>query len=227
MTRSRKALGCGATLLLFCALFLALPTRKIIFRKHYDVVSIATLPEYKDHALLDRAHAQPAVSTYPTPPVFQTNGSLCGPTSLANVFRSLGDEKATADSVLAGSGKCSTGMCFMGLSLDELADLARRHSGVRVTVLRDLSLADFRKHLAQTNDPNKRYTINFDRGPLFGLEGGHHSPIGGYLAEEDLVLVIDVNEKYAPWLVKTERLFTAMDTMDSGKKRGLLLIEKT
>jgi hypothetical protein len=39
--------------------------------------------------------------------------------------------------------------------------------------------------------------------------------------------VLDVNEKYKPWLVKTDRLFTAMDTIDegNGKKRGLLLIE--
>jgi hypothetical protein len=41
------------------------------------------------------------------------------------------------------------------------------------------------------------------------------------------VLVLDVNAKYEPWLVKTDRLFTAMDTIDpsTDKKRGLLLIE--
>ena len=41
------------------------------------------------------------------------------------------------------------------------------------------------------------------------------------------MFVLDVNEKYKPWLVKTERLFAAMDTIDEGvgKKRGMLLIE--
>jgi hypothetical protein len=219
-------MGCGGFLLILVVLFFALPTRKIVFHKHYDIVSITTFPEYKDRSRLDRAHAQPAVSTYPSPPIYQSNGSICGPTSLANVFRSFGDESASVDNVLAGSGKCSTGMCFMGLTLDELADVARRRAGFRVTTLRDLSLFDFRKHIEQTSDPKRRYTINFDRGPLFGSEGGHHSPIGGYLADEDLVLVIDVNAKYEPWLVKTERLFIAMDTLDDGKKRGLLLIEK-
>jgi len=68
---------------------------------------------------------------------------------------------------------------------------------------------------------------NFTRGPLFGTGGGHHSPIAGYLGDEDLVLVLDVNDKYGPWLVKAERLYDAMNTVDTGarKKRGLLLIE--
>ena len=45
--------------------------------------------------------------------------------------------------------------------------------------------------------------------------------------DEDLVLVLDVNKKYGPWLVKSERLYEAMNTVDTGtqKKRGLLLIE--
>jgi hypothetical protein len=41
------------------------------------------------------------------------------------------------------------------------------------------------------------------------------------------VLVLDVNRKYGPWLVKPERLYQAMNTLDHGaeKKRGLLSIE--
>jgi hypothetical protein len=37
-----------------------------------------------------------------------------------------------------------------------------------------------------------------------------------------------LNEKYRPWLAKSERLYQAMDTVDrsAGKKRGLLLIEE-
>ena len=63
--------------------------------------------------------------------------------------------------------------------------------------------------------------------PLFGRGGGHHSPIGGYLPDPDLVLVLDVNGSYKPWLVKSERLFEAMNTVDSstGRKRGLIRIE--
>jgi len=69
--------------------------------------------------------------------------------------------------------------------------------------------------------------VNFHRGLLFGKGTGHHSPIAGYLEAEDLVLVLDVNEKFGPWLVSSERPFRAMDSIDSssGTKRGLLVFE--
>jgi hypothetical protein len=223
-SKARVALGVLALALVW---FVAFPARRFLFPAHFDVVSIRAAPEYQDEARMQRAHAQPAVSSYASPPVFQPNGSVCGPTSLVNVFRSFGDAEATVDRVLAGSGRCWTGMCFGGLTLDELAEVARRRPGFRVTVLRDLALADLRAHLAKLADPTRRYIVNFDRGPLFGTQGGHHSPLGGYLEDEDLVLVLDVNEKYRPWLVRTERLFAAMDTVDpsSERKRGLLLVE--
>jgi len=105
--------------------------------------------------------------------------------------------------------------------------VARAATGREVTVLRDLTLDQFRTELARTNDPDLRYVINFHRGLLFGKGTGHHSPIGGYLADDDLVFVLDVNEKFGPWLVDTERLFRAMDEVDGStkKKRGLLRIE--
>ena len=44
---------------------------------------------------------------------------------------------------------------------------------------------------------------------------------------EDLAFLLDVNKDYQPWLVKTERLYEAMNTVDkgAGKKRGLLVLE--
>ena len=75
------------------------------------------------------------------------------------------------------------------------------------------------------NDSSRRYVINFARAPIFGSGVGHHSPIGGYLEAEDLVLVLDVNEKFKPWLVERSRLYDAMNTVDGDKKRGLLRIE--
>jgi len=94
-------------------------------------------------------------------------------------------------------------------------------------VLRNLDLAAFRAAMREANDPSRRILVNFHRGPLFGTGGGHHSPIGAYLEHEDLVLVLDVNRAYQPWLVSTERLFEAVDTVDasSGQKRGLLVID--
>lgn len=224
--RRKIALGCGGLLVLVLALF-TLSARRFLFPARYDVVPITASAEYQDEARLARARALPVAARYDRAFLFQPNGSVCGPTSLANVARSLGDERASPDSILDGTGKCPFGICFGGLTLDELGEMARARTGRRVTVLRDVTLAALREHAARANDPAVRYVINFDRGPLFGTAGGHHSPIGGYLADEDLVLVLDVNAKYKPWLVKTERLHAAMDTVDpsSGKKRGLLRIE--
>jgi hypothetical protein len=225
MKRSRKIALAFPTLLL--VLVIAFVLRVTVFVPRFDVPSIANAPEFKDAALLDRAWAMPVAATYGRRVDFQSNGSVCGPTSLANAMRSLGDAAATKDSVLAGTGKCSTGICFMGLTLDELAEIARAKTGRKVTVLRDLTLDELRDHMKRANDPARRYTINFHRGLLFGKGVGHHSPIAAYLEDRDLVLVLDVNSDFGPWLVSTKRLFDAMDTVDSssGKKRGLLLVE--
>src|SRR5580693_7919391 len=191
------------------------------------VVSIKETRDYQDPALLKKAWALPVAAAYQADIEFQQNGSVCGPTSLADVLHSLG-QPGNQDSILQGSG-FSTVMGYLpeGLSLDQLADLARQKLHRKVTVLRDLDLAAFREQLSRANDPARRYVINFSRGPLFGTGGGHHSPIAGYLNQEDLVLILDVNQKYGPWLVKPERLYDAMNTIDTTahKKRGLLLIQ--
>jgi len=112
---------------------------------------------------------------------------------------------------------------------DKLARVADEVSAAYATelgrVLRDLSEVEFREHLRRSNDPGRRYIINFSRKEIFGAGAGHHSPIGGYLEAEDLVFVLDVNRDYQPWLIERDRLFAAMDTWDGKKKRGLLLIE--
>jgi hypothetical protein len=127
--------------------------------------------------------------------------------------------------VLAGTNWCWTGYCILGLTLDELAEIARTYPNRRVTVLRDLTPEEFLDHLRNSNNPSRRYIINFSRAHIFGTGVGHHSPIGGYLESEDLVFVLDVNRNYQPWLVKRSRLFSAMNTFDGEVKRGLLLIE--
>jgi phytochelatin synthase len=215
--------------LLALATLIAVPAsvviRGIFFPPRLDVPSIKGEPTYQDAALLERAWHLPVAATYQRRLFYQPNGSVCGPTSVANVERSLGHESASVDSVLAGTGKCWSGICLMGLSLDELAEVARHAGGRKVTVLRNLTLPQFREELRHVNDPSRRYIVNFQRAPLFAQGGGHHSPVAGYLEADDLVLVLDVNENFKPWLVKSDRLFKAVDTADSGQKRGLLRIE--
>jgi hypothetical protein len=192
-----------------------------------NVVSIKGDNVYQDALLLKRAWQLPVAATYQAGIEFQKNGSVCGPTSVANVLHSF-DKPGNQESVLQGMNFTTVlGYLPEGLTLDQLADIARQKLQRKVTVLSDLDLPAFREQLHHVNDPNRRYIINFSRAPLFGTGGGHHSPIAGYLNAEDLVLILDVNKNYGPWLVKPERLFEAMNTIDSTskKKRGLLLIE--
>lgn len=175
--------------------------------------------------LIEAAWKLPVAAAFGTNITWQTNGSRCGPASIANTFRSIGEEEKTEAEVLDGTGLCWTGYCIMGLTLDELAGLAQVKTQRKVTVLRNLTADEFREHMKRTNDPGRRYIINFTREKIFGAGAGHHSPVGGYLEAEDMVFILDVNENYKPWLVERERLFSAMDTFDGEKKRGLLLIE--
>ncbi|CCV15213.1 phytochelatin synthase family protein [Mesorhizobium sp. STM 4661] len=184
--------------------------------------SVTRTPE-----LIDSAWKLPVAATFNADVKWQSNRSRCGPASVANTFRSIGEEETTEADVLEGTGKCWTGFCIIGLTLDEVAEVARTKTGRKVSVLRNLTAEEFREHMKRANDPSRRYIINFTREKIFGAGSGHFSPIGGYLEAQDMVFVLDVNERYKPWLIERERLFTAMDTVDSDgdKKRGLLLIE--
>jgi hypothetical protein len=191
------------------------------------VTSISGTSEYRSPVLLEKAWALPVARLYRPGVEFQQNASFCGPASLVNVLHSRG-EAGGQETILAGTGIWTVaGMLPGGLTLDELAVLAKQRLGSKVTVLRDLDLPSFRRHMLQANDPSRRYVVNFSRGPLFGSGSGHHSPIAGYLPDEDLVLVLDVNRNFGPWLVKSQRLREAMNTVDPtvDVKRGLLLVE--
>jgi len=182
--------------------------------------SVTRTPE-----LIDRAWRLPVAATFQRKVSWQSNGSRCGPAAIANAYRSLGEGASTEGKVLAGTGRCWTGICILGLTLDELAEVARANTRRKVTVLRDLNEDQFREHMRRSNDPGRRYIVNFSREQIFGAGVGHHSPIGGYLEDGDLVFVLDVNSDYQPWLVERKRLFAAVDTLDGHKKRGLILIE--
>jgi Phytochelatin synthase len=190
------------------------------------VDSITTAPYYQDPALLDRAWQQPVATTYPNPIDYQVNGAFCGPAAVVNLFQSLGIDQYNQDNLFEKAEVSYWKARVMGLTLDELAGLIRANAALEVTVLRDLTREAFRAHLRRANDPAYRYLINFSRQPLFGVDIGHHSPLGGYLEESDLVFVLDVLEVYQPFLVSADRLYAALDTVDSetGQKRGLLAV---
>lgn len=96
--------------------------------------------------------------------------------------------------------------------------------------------------LKKLNQPDKyRVSVNFLRSAVFGppsprylpssmllaLFGGHHSPVVGYLENEDVVGVFDVNHNYGLLLMSSKQLFEAVDTFDplSGAKRAIIVTE--
>ena len=190
------------------------------------VDSIATTTSYQNPTLLAQAWRQPVATTYQPRFEYQSNGAFCGPATVVNLFRSLGIDRYTQDTLFDRAPVGYWKARILGLTLDEMAQLIRANADLEVTVLRDLTLEEFRTHLHRANDPSFRYLINFNRQPLFGVAIGHHSPLGGYLPEADLVFVLDVLDQYKPFLAPAARLYAAMDTVDpeTGQKRGLLLV---
>jgi hypothetical protein len=77
----------------------------------------------QEQSLLDKAWRLPAASALGHHVAYQSNQSLCGPASIANILRSFGESADTESKVLAHTTKCWSGICFFGLSLDELADV--------------------------------------------------------------------------------------------------------
>ena len=157
-----------------------------------------------------------------SPLLSQSFTSICGPTSVANVLRSMGVRAAR--NPLRGFG-------LRAMSLEQLATEAGDVVPAPWTVraVRPATLDRLRAELRESNDERRRLVTNFARASLFGGGSGHHSPIGGYLEQEDLVFVLDVNAGFGPWLVSPERLFDAMNTTadwTTGKTRGLARFER-
>jgi len=122
-----------------------------------------------------------------------------------------------------------------GVSLDEVACLARC-AGADVALYRpaagssdgrDTGVARVRAHVIEsaTRDDAPVLIVNYSRRRLGQTGDGHFSPIGGYHAATDQVLVLDTARfKYPPHWVPFDELFGAMQTHDvaTGQQRGWL-----
>ena len=90
-------------------------------------VSLSKVPPHaiqsavvRSKPFLDRAWQTPVAITFKRDISWQSNRSSCGPASIANAFRSLGEESTTEPEVLAGTGRCwLLGFCIPGLTLDD------------------------------------------------------------------------------------------------------------
>lgn len=192
-----------------------------MLRSSRSLDSLRASPTFQRPDLVERAWDLPVARRY-APLLSQGFSSLCGPTSVANVLRSL--QVPAPANPLPGCG-------LRPMSLDQVVREAAEvlPPGWTARPVRPATVDALRAELRASNDEDRRFILNFSRAPLFGSGGGHHSPLGGYLEAEDLAFVLDVNAGFGPWLVSPERLFAAMDTVAdwaTGLTRGVARFER-
>lgn len=105
MTRTRKVfLSVGLVALLIGGTVTIIPP--LLWGDHVDHAHVASIKDaraYQDSALLEKAWALPVAALYRSNIDFQTNVSLCGPTSVVNVLRSL-HRPGNQATILQGTG---------------------------------------------------------------------------------------------------------------------------
>ncbi|XVF21544.1 hypothetical protein REPUB_Repub12eG0099000 [Reevesia pubescens] len=92
------------------------------------------------------------------------------------------------------------------------------------------SLDDFRKRVIScTSSEDCHLIVSYNREVFKQTGTGHFSPIGGYHAGKDMVLILDVARfKYPPHWVPLPLLWDAMNTIDkaTGHPRGFMVISR-
>ncbi|CAH8323214.1 unnamed protein product [Eruca vesicaria subsp. sativa] len=118
-----------------------------------------------------------------------------------------------------------------GISFGKVVCLAHC-SGAKVEAFRtnQTTIDDFRKFVINCSTSENCHMIStYHRGVFKQTGSGHFSPIGGYNAERDMALILDVARfKYPPHWVPIKLLWEAMDSIDdsTGKRRGFMLISR-
>ncbi|KAK6143294.1 hypothetical protein DH2020_023642 [Rehmannia glutinosa] len=118
-----------------------------------------------------------------------------------------------------------------GISFGKVICLAHC-AGANVKAFRtdQSSIDEFRKYVMACSTSDDCHLISSYNRRAFKQTGtGHFSPIGGYHAESDMVLILDVARfKYPPHWVPLSLLWEAMDTVvgTTGLRRGYMLVSR-
>jgi len=119
-----------------------------------------------------------------------------------------------------------------GLDLEEFHCLARCNgSEGKIKRPDDYTLDQFRADVARVcrDETNKEVLVlNYSRKTLLQTGDGHFSPVGGYHAKKDLVLILDVARfKYPPHWCPVETVYKSMKPKDSAtnKSRGWITLK--
>lgn len=120
-----------------------------------------------------------------------------------------------------------------GITLDELACLARCNgAAAEVSRADEHDFSDLRAAIsaAAASAVDPALIVSYDRSALGQTGAGHFSPVGGYDAASDHVLVLDVARfKYPPHWIPLPALHAAMQTLDpaTGKPRGWVALRRS
>ncbi|KAL9676458.1 hypothetical protein QQ045_004672 [Rhodiola kirilowii] len=118
-----------------------------------------------------------------------------------------------------------------GISFSKLVCLAQC-AGAKVEAFRtdQSNIDEFRKYVMKCSTSDDGHVISSYHRETFKQTGtGHFSPIGGYHAEKDMALILDVARfKYPPHWVPLPLLWEAMDNVDdaSGQRRGFMVVSR-
>ncbi|XP_056175100.1 glutathione gamma-glutamylcysteinyltransferase 1-like isoform X2 [Syzygium oleosum] len=118
-----------------------------------------------------------------------------------------------------------------GISFGKLVCLGQC-AGAEVEAFRtsQTTVDHFRQFVKRCSVSDNCHVVSsYHRGAFKQTGTGHFSPIGGYHAGSDMVLILDVARfKYPPHWVPLTLLWEAMDTVDktTGEKRGFMLISR-
>ncbi|XP_045822145.1 glutathione gamma-glutamylcysteinyltransferase 1-like [Trifolium pratense] len=118
-----------------------------------------------------------------------------------------------------------------GISFANLVSLAHcTGANVEAFHASHSSIDDFRKYVMKCSTSDDCHVIaSYHRKALKQPGAGHYSPIGGYHAGKDMVLVLDVARfKYPPYWVSLTHLWEGMSYINefTGKSRGFMLISR-
>jgi hypothetical protein len=219
----------------FLMLFKFKPSWKLM--SHIFHGAFAQPSDCKDEVVMSKLWAQPSAQAYLTSNAleYQRREGFCCRTTQRCVLKSIPSVGAHEIPPVCG-GPASADAYSTGL---DAAVPGKVRSSV---VAGEEGYSAFMSALKKVNNPGKyRVSVNFLRPALFGppaprllpsslllaLFGGHHSPVMGYLEQEDVVGVFDVNHRYGILLLSSRQLFEAVDTFDilSGAKRAIIITE--
>lgn len=168
----------------------------------------------------------------------QSEPAFCGLATLAMVLNALGIDPGRKwkgpwrwfDDSMLDCCEPLEKVKVEGISFGKIACLAHCN-GAKVDAFHtnESTVDNFRNYVMTCASEDCHMIVSYNRKHLKQTGTGHFSPIGGYHAGKDMVLILDVARfKYPPHWVPLSLLWEAMDTIDesTGHHRGFMLISR-